>query len=69
MNTFVVGIIILALAIIVNIVGSILGLESWYLFLSDPWIPNILDSLWLFVIYPFLLGLSAKTAIKITKKE
>ncbi len=69
MNTFAVGIIILALAIIINIIGSILGFETWYSFLSDPRIPNILDSLWLFILYPFLLGLSAKKAIKLVEKN
>tara|TARA_Y100000996_G_C22236585_1_gene525932 strand:+ start:335 stop:574 length:240 start_codon:yes stop_codon:yes gene_type:complete len=60
-----IGIIILFSAIIFNIIANSLGIKTWYDFLNGiaQKIPlksliNFLDALWLFIVYPFLLGLS-----------
>ena len=60
-----IGVIILISAILANIIASKLGLKTWYDFLNS--IGNsslkLMDYLWLFGIYPQILGLSAKLGI------
>lgn len=54
---FLEGSAILLGAIILNALASVLGLMSWYEFLKNVRYPGLLNSVWLFVIYPFCLGL------------
>lgn len=54
---FVYGIIILIGAIILNIIGSFFGVMSWYEFLKEPGKAKIFSYIWLFILYPFGLGL------------
>tara|TARA_B100000902_G_C27307863_1_gene916609 strand:- start:634 stop:858 length:225 start_codon:yes stop_codon:yes gene_type:complete len=58
-----IGVIILISAILANIIASKIGLKTWYDFLNT--INNgtslsTFDFIWLFVFYPFTLGLSVK---------
>jgi hypothetical protein len=65
LKIYIIGVCVLLIAIIANIVAGILGLSSWYdalsLFQKSGWSSmkqlRFLDYAWLFVLYPFLLGL------------
>ena len=65
-----IGVIILISAILANIIASKLGLKTWYDFLNS--IGNsslkLMDYLWLFGIYPIILGSSAKLGIIVWEK-
>ena len=50
------GWIILIVAIIVNIIAKKLGIATWYDFLLDRKSLNILNYIFLFVIYPGIFG-------------
>ena len=52
------GLIVLVGAIAVNALAKLLKLPSWYDFLSNPKVSAV-SLLWLFIIYPLLLGLIA----------
>ena len=59
---YVIGISILIVAIIANFFAKIIGISTWYDFLNsftDPISSNFkfIDYLWLFLIYPTILGL------------
>ena len=59
---YIIGISILIVAIIANFCAKIVGISTWYDFLNsfiNPAISNFkfIDYLWLFLIYPFILGL------------
>ena len=59
---YVIGISILIVAIIANFIAKIIGISTWYDFLNsftDPISSNFkfIDYLWLFFIYPIILGL------------
>ena len=67
LRIYVTGILILASAIILNVLSQALGIMGWYGFLSKiaeegrsaVKSVRILDYLWMFIAYPFLLGLAA----------
>ncbi len=59
------GIIILIFAILINGIASYIGLKTWYDFLQGLSLKtpikellSFFDIFWLFVLYPFLLGVS-----------
>jgi len=55
------GLLILIVAILANFLATQLGLKTWYDFLNQWGNGNALnfkDGLWLFVIYPLILGCS-----------
>ena len=59
---YVIGISILIVAIIANFIAKIIGISTWYDFLNsftDSTTSNfkLIDYLWLFFIYPIILGL------------
>ena len=59
---YVIGISILIVAIIANFIAKFIGISTWYDFLNiftDPITSNFkfIDYLWLFFIYPTILGL------------
>ncbi len=54
-----VGLTILVAAIAMNACATKLSLKTWYAFLAKPKDTNIASYLWLFVVYPFGLGLAA----------
>lgn len=64
MRYYIIGIVILIVAIIANAVAMRLGLKTWYDFLSllkDSGLAgfktiNVLDYIWLFIGYPLTLG-------------
>lgn len=64
---FLAGAVILVGAIIVNAIGSVLGLPSWYTFLQNPKSASTIGLIWLFLLYPFLLGIIGYTAVKLLK--
>ncbi len=72
---YILGLIVLVSAILFNGLASKLNLVSWYDFLnraiasgSKVWQTlRFVDLLWLFIVYPMLLGLSCKLAMLITK--
>ena len=55
------GLMILIIAILANFLATQLGLKTWYDFLNQ-WgngdALSLKDGLWLFVLYPFILGCS-----------
>ena len=66
-----IGLVILTVAIFANFTVAKLGLKTWYDFLNS--IGNgsslkLLDYLWLFAIYPLILGLSTKLGIMVWDK-
>ena len=58
-SLFVLGVGILAGALVLNYLGSRLGLPSWYDFVEAPSTLTALSAVWLFVLYPFGLGTTA----------
>lgn len=62
---FVLGIGILAGALILNYIASLLGLMSWFEFVKEPHKATPLSYLWLFVFYPFGLGIVAYYVLKL----
>ena len=59
---YLIGISILIVAIIANFSAKIIGISTWYDFLNsftNPTTSNFkfIDYLWLFLIYPIILGL------------
>lgn len=61
---FILGIIILVGAILLNTLASFLGLLSWFEFLKNPQKVTLVNYLWLLVIYPMCLGFIAYFSIK-----
>ena len=62
LRIYVIGISILIVAIIANFFAKIIGISTWYDFLNsftDTTTSNFkfIDYLWLFFIYPIILGL------------
>jgi hypothetical protein len=58
---YLVGLVVLVLAILANFLAAQLGLRTWYDFLNQWGAGNALnfkDGLWLFVLYPLILGCS-----------
>ena len=62
---FLLGILILVGAIMLNIFANRTGLLSWFEFLKNPSKANIFSYIWLFVIYPLGLGIISYFAIKL----
>jgi hypothetical protein len=56
---FILGISILAAALLLNFLAGKLSLSTWYDFVKDPGNTSVLSYIWLFIIYPFGLGLTA----------
>ena len=58
---YVMGLMILIIAILANFLATQLGLRTWYEFLTQ-WgngeALSLKDGLWLFVLYPLILGCS-----------
>ena len=66
-----IGLIVLSVAILANIIAAKLGLKTWYDFLNsigDGSSLKLLDYLWLFAVYPLILGLSTKLGTMIWDK-
>ena len=61
---FLLGVGILAGAIILNVVASRFGLSSWFEFFKAPGQVTTLSYIWLFVVYPLGLGIVAYFAYK-----
>lgn len=58
---YMMGLVVLVLAILANFLAAQLGLKTWYDFLNQWGAGNALnfkDGLWLFVLYPLILGCS-----------
>ncbi|MBW3021127.1 hypothetical protein KY334_07570 [Candidatus Woesearchaeota archaeon] len=64
-QVFVIGFIILIGAIALNIIANFLNISTWYTFIINIGQLGLLESIkkegfnliWLFIIYPFMLGL------------
>jgi len=54
-NIFLSGLVILFVAIVLNGVAQALGLQTWYDFIQDRQ-TTLVNAVWLFVLYPFSLG-------------
>jgi hypothetical protein len=73
LRLYLAGLVVLGAAIVLNVVVSRLGVLGWYDFLLQLQRLGVregvqiraVDALWLFVGYPFLLGLAAAGALKI----
>lgn len=64
---FIIGFAILISALIINGLASKIGLVTWYDFLKQGAKVEWYEYLWLFIFYPFLLGLSVFYIDKIIK--
>jgi hypothetical protein len=62
----IVGLAILIVAIGLNFIANKAGLLTWYDFLNRPKEVRWYDMLWLFAVYPLLLGAVAYWAVKLT---
>jgi hypothetical protein len=56
---FLIGFTILVTAILLNIVAKLLNVATWYDFLQNKTVNSPIDFIWLFIAYPFLLGVAA----------
>lgn len=54
-----VGICVLVAAIFLNYIAPKIGLMTWYVFFSNYDQVGIISYIWLFIIYPFSLGIVA----------
>lgn len=63
-TVFVIGISILVVALILNYLAAKLNISTWYDFVKNPKDTGLLSYLWLFVLYPFGLGLAAYITMK-----
>jgi len=59
------GVGILAAALVLNFLAGKLSLSTWYDFVKDPGQTSFLSYIWLFVLYPFGLGLAAYLISKV----
>jgi hypothetical protein len=59
LKLFLMGIVLLIGAIVLNAIATKLSIKTWYDFIQDPGGTNVVSYLWLFVIYPLCLGLLA----------
>ena len=74
---FIAGLAILIVAIIINILANIIGIETWYGFINriqrDGFLNSIMEVryhlIFLLIIYPFVLGLVAHYFFKITNRQ
>ncbi|MFT4343823.1 MAG: hypothetical protein ACMXYE_03680 [Candidatus Woesearchaeota archaeon] len=55
-----IGFLVLLVAVLMNVVASYMGIATWYSFLQNPSF-NIINLVFLFAVYPFVLGYSAYT--------
>lgn len=62
---FILGVLILVGALVLNGIASSLGLMSWYDFLKQPSAAGIGSLIWLFVGYPLGLGVIGYFASKL----
>lgn len=53
---YLIGVVILVTAILLNAVATKLRIMTWYGFVKKPTSARPLDYLWLFLLYPGLLG-------------
>jgi hypothetical protein len=67
LKILVAGVIILLGALLLNVIATQLSLTTWYDFLKDPRKANTVSLLWLFLIYPFGLGLLTLLATRLLK--
>jgi hypothetical protein len=59
LEIFIIGAAILIAALILNVFAQKLSITTWYDFADNPTDTSLLAYLWLFFVYPFLLGLTA----------
>ena len=53
-----IGLIVLLAALAINALATMFGFMNWYQFISNPGDASIIDYIWLFIGYPFCLGLA-----------
>jgi len=59
---FVVGFLILIVAILLNLFANLYNLNTWYDLLGGNYNLNLINIGWLFLVYPFTLGFVARIA-------
>jgi hypothetical protein len=72
---FILGWVVLVAAILANGLAALLGLKSWYDFISllnedgkrTFSLLSFMDYVWLFILYPLILGLTAYSVIRLIK--
>ena len=62
---FLLGLGVLAGALVLNAIASFFGLSNWYDFLKNPSHTSFVSYLWLFVVYPAGLGVVAYCVAKL----
>lgn len=62
-NFFIVGYIVLLIAILVNVLATKVGLGTWYDLVKSPKEVSVLTILWLVWLYPLTLGISGYFAV------
>jgi len=66
-SIFIFGYSILSVAIVLNVLARAFNIKSWYDFLNSPNDTSILSYIWLFIMYPFTLGLVPYVISKLVK--
>lgn len=64
LSVFIIGVIILLVAILLNYLAAVIGLTSWYEFLKDLKYPGLVNLAWLLILYPLCLGIIAFYSVK-----
>lgn len=64
---YITGLVILLLAIVANGIANKLELTTWYDLLTKKQKPTALSILWLYIIYPLILGLPVLFILLIDK--
>lgn len=62
---FLIGLIVLGGALLLNGFANVLGLKTWYDFVQSVQNTSFWSLLWLFVAYPLMLGVLAYIAMKL----
>lgn len=65
---YIIGLIILLAALAINGISKLFGFMNWYQFIGNPGNASIVDYIWLFIGYPFCLGLAVFIIIKRQKQ-
>jgi hypothetical protein len=64
-EVFITGVAILVAAILLNLCAKLAGLPTWYDYIGNNRDNRLITLIWLFIAYPFLLGLTAYIAKKL----
>jgi uncharacterized membrane protein YidH (DUF202 family) len=59
--SYLIGVVIIVAALLLNGFAELVGVKTWYRFIKEKTKNSFLDYLWLFLVYPFSLGIVTVT--------